>query len=119
MIKWETSVIVARFKPETFHMRGMHSNHYAFVIVLLQVYLFYFLEKPVPQKPAKPAVSDNSAVTYQTKEDGDSYFFSYFMMMCIVVVLVYIGYHNKQKVCNVILSKVPALIRALVIKVKF
>lgn len=49
----------------------------------------------VPQKPDK---TYSSAANTQTTVDGDSYFFSYFMMLCIIIVLFYVGYHNKQKV---------------------
>lgn len=30
--------------------------------------------------------------------DGESYFLSYFMVVCVLVVLGYVGYHNRIKV---------------------
>lgn len=52
-------------------------------------------EASVPQKPDK---TYSSPMNSSSTVDGDSYFFSYFMMLCIIIVLFYVGYHNKQKV---------------------
>lgn len=36
--------------------------------------------------------------------DGESYFFSYFMVICVLFVLGYVGYHNRQKVMALMLE---------------
>lgn len=53
---------------------------------------------------AKPLEIDedasNIAVNFENQniDDSDSYFFSYFMMVCIMFICGYVAYHNKQKV---------------------
>lgn len=55
----------------------------------------------VPVRKSKPDTlnEDVNAPNYLADDsEGDSYFFSYFMTVCVVFVLGYVGYHNKQKV---------------------
>lgn len=39
----------------------------------------------------------------RTVED-DSYFFTYFMMLCVVFIFAYVGYHNKQKIIAIVVE---------------
>lgn len=48
----------------------------------------------------------NIAANYQNQniDDSDSYFFSYFMMVCVVFIFGYVAYHNKQKILALVLE---------------
>lgn len=60
--------------------------------------------KPPAEKVQKPIEIDKDEDLYpanfqnQDIDDGDSYFFSYFMMVCVTFIGCYVAYHNKQKV---------------------
>ncbi|CAH0559650.1 unnamed protein product [Brassicogethes aeneus] len=41
---------------------------------------------------------------YNDAMDGDSYFFSYFMVVCLMFVLGYVAYHNRQKLFALLLE---------------
>lgn len=43
-------------------------------------------------------VEDNPVSNVNTEVDGESYFFSYFMVVCILFVMGYVFYHNRAKV---------------------
>ncbi|KAJ8985359.1 hypothetical protein NQ317_008392 [Molorchus minor] len=49
---------------------------------------------------------DPPPISYQTSEniDGESYFFSYFMAICVLFVLGYVGYHNRQRVMALVVE---------------
>ncbi|XP_031332538.1 trans-Golgi network integral membrane protein 2-like [Photinus pyralis] len=48
----------------------------------------------------------NIAANFQNQniDDSDSYFFSYFMMVCVVFIFGYVAYHNKQKILALVLE---------------
>ena len=51
------------------------------------------------EKDSKPMKTDESEpANYNTEMDGDSNFFTYFMLLCIIFIVAYVCYHNKQKV---------------------
>jgi hypothetical protein len=51
------------------------------------------------EKSSKPLkIGDTDPANYSTEMDGDSYFFTYFMLLCIIFIVGYVCYHNKQKV---------------------
>lgn len=43
-------------------------------------------------------IEDGNIASIAVDDVGESYFFSYFMTVCVLFVLGYVGYHNKQKV---------------------
>ncbi|XP_018573482.1 trans-Golgi network integral membrane protein TGN38-like isoform X2 [Anoplophora glabripennis] len=51
-------------------------------------------------------LAEEMPANYNTAEelDGESYFFSYFMVICVLFVLGYVGYHNRQKVMALMLE---------------
>lgn len=56
---------------------------------------------------AKPKeIDEDIAVNYKNQniDDSDSYFFSYFMMVCVVFICGYVAYHNKQKILALVLE---------------
>lgn len=59
----------------------------------------------------KTAVDDSSGPNNYEDMEGDSYFFSYFMTVCVVFILGYVGYHNKQKV-----NLLPFIILKIIIR---
>ncbi|GJQ69468.1 hypothetical protein Trydic_g6575 [Trypoxylus dichotomus] len=67
------------------------------------------VQKPVVKaKPqAKPQETDEDVLNPQfnsNSDEEDSFFFIYFMMVCAVFILGYIGYHNKQKVLALVIE---------------
>jgi len=52
----------------------------------------------------KPTRTEEDLV--ETKEDveDDSYFFQYFMVVCVIFIAGYVGYHNKQKILAMLLE---------------
>ncbi|XP_022904777.2 trans-Golgi network integral membrane protein TGN38-like [Onthophagus taurus] len=66
------------------------------------------LKKP-EKKSSKPKPKEvnedvNMPVNSDQIEEEDSFFFVYFMMVCAVFILGYIGYHNKQKVLALVIE---------------
>ncbi|XP_065170827.1 LOW QUALITY PROTEIN: trans-Golgi network integral membrane protein 1-like [Atheta coriaria] len=67
-------------------------------------------EEHLPPLPKEKPLSTNEdedfnrSVTNDDLSTNDSYFFSYFMMFCILFVMGYVGYHNKQKVLALVLE---------------
>ncbi|CAG9857959.1 unnamed protein product [Phyllotreta striolata] len=61
-------------------------------------------EKPMPDK--KPDTLQENPINVENAEeiDGESYFMSYFMVVCVLVVLGYVGYHNRVKVMALMLE---------------
>ncbi|KAL3278907.1 hypothetical protein HHI36_016425 [Cryptolaemus montrouzieri] len=59
-------------------------------------------EEDTPNKLIGPKVSELNE-DYGDM-DGNSHFFTYFSFICVVFVLGYIGYHNKQKVLAILLE---------------
>ncbi|CAH1119192.1 unnamed protein product [Phaedon cochleariae] len=57
-------------------------------------------EKPQLNLNDPPMVSTDNV--YEI--DGDSYFFSYFMVICVMFILGYVGYHNRLKVMALVLE---------------
>lgn len=56
---------------------------------------------------AKPKeIDEDTAANYKNQniDDSDSYFFSYFMMVCVVFICGYVAYHNKQKILALVLE---------------
>lgn len=51
-------------------------------------------------KLLKPPETDDEpdSGNYPPEMEGDSYFFTYFMLLCIIFIVGYVCYHNKQKV---------------------
>lgn len=66
--------------------------------------------KAKPIEASKPLQTDEGAssfsVNYQSQniDDSDSYFFSYFMMVCIMFICGYVAYHNKQKILALVVE---------------
>ncbi|XP_018327569.1 trans-Golgi network integral membrane protein TGN38 [Agrilus planipennis] len=64
--------------------------------------------KEVERKPIKTEYSDVDIMPHSFKtensDDGDSYFFSYFMVICIVFIGGYVVYHNKQRILALIVE---------------
>ncbi|XP_063926164.1 trans-Golgi network integral membrane protein 1-like isoform X2 [Zophobas morio] len=57
------------------------------------------------EKDSKPMKTDESEpANYNTEMDGDSNFFTYFMLLCIIFIVAYVCYHNKQKILALILE---------------
>jgi hypothetical protein len=57
------------------------------------------------EKSSKPLkIGDTDPANYSTEMDGDSYFFTYFMLLCIIFIVGYVCYHNKQKILALILE---------------
>ncbi|XP_066251092.1 putative mediator of RNA polymerase II transcription subunit 26 [Euwallacea similis] len=57
--------------------------------------------KPNTLDADEPASSDN---IIDDDMDGDSYFFSYFTVLMCLVIVGYVGYHNRQKVLALLLE---------------
>lgn len=56
------------------------------------------MEKGKPSETIEGISSFPANYQNQNIDDSDSYFFSYFMMVCIMFICAYVAYHNKQKV---------------------
>lgn len=62
------------------------------------IYFFFLVVVLVKsQEVLKPNTLDES-INYKSEIDNESYFFSYFMVLCLIFIVGYVGYHNKQKV---------------------
>ncbi|KAG5894042.1 hypothetical protein JTB14_037887 [Gonioctena quinquepunctata] len=58
-----------------------------------------------PKGARKSNTLESSATDENMEElDGGSYFFSYFMVICVMFVLGYLGYHNRIKVMALVLE---------------
>lgn len=55
------------------------------------------------EKEDEDNLSHNLYKDDRTVED-DSYFFTYFMMLCVVFIFAYVGYHNKQKIIAIVVE---------------
>lgn len=55
--------------------------------------------KPIKTKESMFPYANDTAVN-----EDDSYFFFYFMVVCVAFVLGYVGYHNKQKILAIVLE---------------
>nr|XP_008201128.1 PREDICTED: trans-Golgi network integral membrane protein 1 isoform X1 [Tribolium castaneum] len=53
-------------------------------------------------KPSK--LDESEPVNYSTEMENDSYFFTYFMVLCVIFIAGYVCYHNKQKILALILE---------------
>ncbi|KAJ8921483.1 hypothetical protein NQ315_003101 [Exocentrus adspersus] len=64
------------------------------------------VEEKKKEKPSKLTAAGGMPANLNTTEDldGESYFFSYFMVVCLLFVLGYVGYHNRQKVMALMLE---------------
>lgn len=66
--------------------------------------------KVKPVEVSKPREIDedssNLAANFQNQnvDDSNSYFFSYFMMVCVLFICGYVAYHNKQKILALVLE---------------
>lgn len=66
------------------------------------------IDQPKLPEKTKPLNTNEdespSSVANENSTEDDSYFFQYFMMVCIVFILGYVGYHNKQKILAIVLE---------------
>ncbi|XP_044258506.1 trans-Golgi network integral membrane protein TGN38-like isoform X2 [Tribolium madens] len=53
-------------------------------------------------KPSK--LDESEPVNYSSEMENDSYFFTYFMVLCVIFIAGYVCYHNKQKILALILE---------------
>lgn len=71
-------------------------------VACLLSWVFLIAVSKVEQKKEKPETLDGEPASYSNTDDldGESYFFFYFMVVCVLFVLGYVGYHNRQRVCT-------------------
>ncbi|KAF5295121.1 hypothetical protein FQA39_LY13272 [Lamprigera yunnana] len=62
------------------------------------------VEVPKPKEIIEENLITSANYQNQNIDDSDSYFFSYFMMICVIFVCGYVAYHNKQKILALVLE---------------
>jgi len=62
------------------------------------------ITKPLHLSETENDINYSHNFQNQSITEDNSYFFPYFMMVCIFFILGYVGYHNKQKIFALVLE---------------